>query len=179
MYTFIHNAHIFNKVYFPRLVVPLSIILTQAVRLAIQLLLFILIFIFYFLIFNSVALSSALFLIPLLIVMTAAFALGLGLIISVITAKYRDLDNIMQFVLRLFMFATPVFYPTSIVPEKFQVLFWLNPLTPIIETFRSAFVENGSIPVYPLAIAFMQIILLLAVGLLIFKKRELDIMDTI
>lgn len=179
MYTFISNTHIFNKVYFPRLVVPLSIILTQTVRLAIQLLLFILIYIFYYFIFNTASPSKTIFMLPILVIITAGFAFGLGLLISIITAKYRDLDNILQFFLRLFMFATPVVYPASIIPEKYQALYWLNPLTPIIETFRAAFIENGKIPFYPLMIASVEVFVLIAVGLLLFKKRELDVMDTI
>jgi lipopolysaccharide transport system permease protein len=179
MYTFISNAHIFNKVYFPRLVVPLSIILTQTVRLGIQLLLFVMIYVFYYLVFDTVSPSKILLLLPLLILLTAGFALGLGLLVSIITAKYRDLDNILQFFLRLFMFATPVVYPASIIPENYQMLFWLNPLTPIIETFRAAFIENGEVPVYPLVVAGIEVFLLITVGLLLFKKRELDVMDTI
>ncbi|TCD00420.1 ABC transporter permease [Pedobacter psychroterrae] len=179
MYTFISNTHIFNKVYFPRLVVPMSIILTQAVRLGIQLVLFALIYVFYYFIFHTASPSKILLLLPLLVLLTAGFAFGLGLLISIITAKYRDLDNILQFFLRLFMFATPVVYPASIIPDKYQALFWLNPLTPIIETFRAAFVENGKIPYYPLAIAGIEIFFLISLGLLLFKKRELDVMDSI
>lgn len=179
MYTFISNTHIFNKVYFPRLVVPLSIILTQTVRLGIQLLLFALIYFFYYFVFDTVSPSKILLLLPLLVLLTAGFAFGLGLLISIITAKYRDLDNILQFFLRLFMFATPVVYPASIIPDKYQALYWLNPLTPIIETFRAAFVENGKIPYYPLIIASFEVFLLISLGLLLFKKRELDVMDSI
>lgn len=179
MYTFISNAHIFNKVYFPRLIVPLSILLTQAIRLSIQCLLFILIYLFYYFAFQTIKPSGILFLLPALVLLTAGFSFGLGLLVSIITAKYRDLDNLLQFFLRLFMFATPVVYPASIIPEKYRLVFWLNPLTPIIETFRAAFLENGKVPWDPLAIACAEIFVLISVGLLLFKKRELDVMDTI
>lgn len=137
MYTFITNAEIFSKVYFPRLIMPVSNIITQSVRLSIQFLLFIIIFLYYHIVYHQFQLTTSLLLIPFLIVLTAAFALGTGLLISVFTARYRDVDTFFQYILRLGMFVTPVVFPSSIVPLKYQFLFWLNPLTPIIETFRA------------------------------------------
>jgi lipopolysaccharide transport system permease protein len=107
MNTFQFNAYIFNKVYFPRLIVPISSILFHSFRISIQLLLFLVVCIFYFIKGAPVYINAQILLIPFLILLTACFALGCGLIISVLTAKYRDLDNIMQFLLRLFMFAAP------------------------------------------------------------------------
>lgn len=179
MYTFISNAHIFNKVYFPRLIVPISNILTQTVRLSIQLLLFLIIFLFYHVVYDKFQLSYALLLVPFLIVLTAAFALGSGLLISVCTARYRDVDTFFQYILRLGMFVTPVVFPSSIVPLKYQFLFWLNPLTPIIETFRSVFFNQGVIQYHYLLLAVANITILLILGLVLFKRRETEVMDII
>ena len=146
MNTFQYNAYIFNKVYFPRLIVPLSSVLFHSFRISIQLLLFLMVCIFYFIEGTPVYLNGQILLIPFLILLAACFALGCGLIISVLTAKYRDLDNIMQFLLRLFMFAAPVVYPASLIPQKYAFLFWLNPLTPIIEIFRSSILKPHPLP---------------------------------
>lgn len=179
MYTFITNAQIFNKVYFPRLIMPISNIITQSVRLSIQLLLFIIIFLFYYIVYDKFELSYTLFLIPFLILLTAAFALGSGLLISVFTARYRDVDTFFQYVLRLGMFVTPVVFPSSIVPLKYHFLFWLNPLTPIIETFRAVFFNVGAIQYNYLLLAVVNITLLLILGLVLFKRRETEVMDII
>jgi lipopolysaccharide transport system permease protein len=181
MYTFIANAHIFSKVYFPRLVVPISNTITQSIRLLIQCFLFIIIYLYYYFRYHNVDPSSStvLFLVPLLVLLTAAFAMGSGLIASVFVAKYRDLETFIQFFLRLFMFATPVVYPSDIVPEEYKVIFWLNPLTPIIETFRSAFLSNGDATKEYLLIATAEVFVIFIVGLFLFKRREVKVMDTI
>jgi len=179
MYTFITNAHIFNKVYFPRLVVPVSNIITQSVRLSIQLVLFIIIFLYYYIFFDKFQLSISLLLIPFLILLTATFALGSGLLIAVFTARYRDIDTFFQYILRLGMFITPVVFPSTIVPQKYQFLFWLNPLTPIIETFRSVFFHQNAIQYNYLLIATAEAIILLILGLILFKRREVEVMDII
>jgi len=179
MYTFITNAHIFNKVYFPRLVMPVSNVATQTIRLSIQSLLFIIIYFFYVIVYDKFSLNISLLIIPFLVVLTAAFALGSGLIIAVFTAKYRDVDTFLQYVLRLLMFASPVVFPSSIVPLKFKFLFWLNPLTPIIETFRAVFFNQGAIQYNYLLIATVNVFILLVVGLVLFKRREIAVMDII
>jgi len=182
MYTFIANAHIFSKVYFPRLVVPLSNTITQSIRLSIQCLLFLIIYLYYYLRYHNVdpAAVSVLFLLPYTVLLTAGFALGSGLITSVFVAKYRDLETFIQFFLRLFMFATPVVYSSNIVPEEYKMLFWLNPLTPVIETFRSTLLNNdGWATVNHLIIATMEVAVIFVVGLFLFKRREVKVMDTI
>jgi lipopolysaccharide transport system permease protein len=179
MYTFIANSEIFSKIYFPRLVMPLSNVITQTVRLLIQMLLFIIIFLFYHFAYHLFTFTAILFIIPVLLVLTAGFALGGGLIISVFTAKYRDVDTFLQYILRLFMFATPVVFPSSIVPLKYKFLFWLNPLTPIIETFRAAFFNQGTIRFDYLLIAVADVTILLIIGLILFKRREIEVMDII
>ena len=179
MYTFTQNAYIFNKVYFPRLIVPLSTLLFHSFRLSIQLVLFFIVYLFFLLSFHDVHPSVYILLFPLLILMVAGFSMGCGLIISVFTARYRDLDNIMQFLLRLFMFAAPIVYPASIIPEKFRWFIWLNPLTPLIETFRTIFFTGGRIHTGYLLISFISTGLILLVGLLLFKKHEIKIMDVV
>ncbi|PWT75430.1 MAG: ABC transporter permease [Bacteroidetes bacterium] len=179
MNTFVTNAYIFNKVYFPRLIAPLSNVLFHTFRLSFQLIFFFLIYLFFLVVYRNVHPSLYILLLPLLILQTAIFALGAGLIISVLTAKYRDLDNIINFLMRLFMFVSPIVYPVSIIPEKYKFLFWMNPLTAIIETFRSAFFSNH--PVYGkylLLSGFNSIVLLLA-GLVFFHKREIKVMDVV
>lgn len=178
MYTFISNAHIFSKVYFPRLIVPLSNVLSQGVRLSVQLVVFLLFYLYYVFAQKGIQLSSLMLLLPLLILLTALLGLGLGLLISVFVAKYRDLENIVHLSLRLFMFVTPVFYSVASVPERYQFLLWLNPLTPIIETFRAAFV-NGEVPIYYLLLSTLMISALLIGGIVLFKKREIKVMDTV
>jgi lipopolysaccharide transport system permease protein len=178
-HTFISNAHIFSKVYFPRLVVPLSTILSQSIRFLIQLLLFISIYLFYFFYFGNVYPNWYILLLPLLVLLTAGFAFGLGLIVSVFVAKYRDLESLTQILLRLFMFATPVIYPLSIIPEKYKIWFWLNPLTWILETFRAAFLTRKQISFTYMAVCMSSVLIISLIGMVLFKKRELKIMDTI
>jgi lipopolysaccharide transport system permease protein len=179
MYTFTQNAYIFNKVYFPRLIVPLSILLFHSFRLSIQLLLFTVVYLFFLIRYHNVHPSLSILILPVLILLTAGFAMGAGLIISVFTARYRDLDNISQFLLRLFMFAAPIVYPASKVPSKYMFLFWMNPLTPVIETFRSVFFTNGHIAVRFLGWSSLSVAVLLLVGLVLFKKQEIKVMDIV
>jgi len=179
MNTFIHNSAIFSKVYFPRLIVPLGNIVFHTFRLSIQLIVFFLIYIFYTIVYHEGNPSLLILLIPFLILLTACFALGAGLIISVLTARYRDLDYILQFFLRLFMFVTPVVYPMSIVPEKYKFLFWLNPLTSVLETLRASLFAPHNIPINYLLLTILNVFIILFVGLVFFRKREVTIMDVI
>jgi lipopolysaccharide transport system permease protein len=179
MNTFQYNAYIFNKVYFPRLIVPLSTVLFHLFRISIQLLLFTGVYIFYYLQGASLQLSWQILLAPLMIGIAACFALGCGLIVSVLTAKYRDLDNIMLFMLRLFMFAAPVVYPASLIPQKYKFFFWLNPLTPIIEIFRTSFFKPQALPLPYLFLSVLTTLIVLITGIILFNKREIQIMDVI
>ncbi|MDI3319434.1 ABC transporter permease [Pinibacter soli] len=178
MYTFLQNANVFSKVYFPRLIVPLSSVISHTVRTVIQLLLFIFIYLYYFS-QGEITGSYYMLLTPVLLLITAGFGLGAGLIVSVLTARYRDLDYTLQFLLRLFMFATPVVYPTSIVPEQYQIFFWLNPLTAVIETFRAGFFSNEPVYIMHLLFSCVEVLLLILVGITLFKKQELKVIDVI
>jgi lipopolysaccharide transport system permease protein len=179
MYTFVQNAYIFNKVYFPRLIVPLSYVLFHSFRISIQLILFIAVYLFFAIGGKNIHPNADMLLIPVFILITAAFALGCGLIISVYTAKYRDLENILQFVLRLLMFAAPVVYPASLIPAKYKLIFWLNPLTPLIESFRSAFFSHRPLPLFYLGISMATSFLILLLGIVLFNRKEIQIMDVI
>lgn len=178
MNTFQHNAHIFNKVFFPRLAVPVSQVLTSSFRMIIQLLVFFTIYGIYM--FNyDLGVNNAVILLPVSLLLCAGFALGAGLMISIATAKYKDLDAVVQFVLRLFMFAAPVVYSSTIIPEEWKWLFWLNPLTPAIETIRYAFFGTPALSWSALLISMASVMFLLVVGLVVFKRNEVRVMDTI
>jgi lipopolysaccharide transport system permease protein len=179
MNTFQYNAYIFNKVYFPRLIVPLSSVLFHTFRISIQLLLFLGVYVFYIIKGTPMHFTWQILLAPVMILITSCFALGCGLIISVMTAKYRDLDNIMQFMLRLFMFAAPVVYPASLIPQKYKFIFWLNPLTSVIEIFRSSFLKPHPIPTGYLLLSITTTFIILMTGVVLFNKREIQIMDVI
>jgi len=179
MNTFFANAYIFRKVYFPRLITPIGAILFHTFRLCIQLVLFLLVYSYFLFVKHEVTPSWWILSLPLLVIITAVFALGIGLIVSVFTAKYRDLDNILQFVLRLFMFAAPVVYPLSIVPEKYKFWFWLNPLTAVIETCRAAFFEPHIVHAKYLFLTIISVTVILFIGLVLFRKREIEVMDVI
>ena len=133
---FTANASVFGKVYFPRLVVPLSGITSNLIKFGIQLLLFIIIYLYYYIQGVNLSINWTLLLFPLLILMIALHAMSWGLIISALTTKYRDLTQLVAFGIQLFMYLTPVIYPLSAAPEKYRIFISLNPLTPIFETFK-------------------------------------------
>ena len=177
--TFKDNQNIFGKVYFARLVVPLSIILSNLIKFGIQFLLF-LGFLVYFTWTNSaVSPNSYALLFPLLVLMLAGLGLGFGLIITSATTKYRDLVFLLQFGIQLFMYATPVIYPLSAVPEQYQWLSVLNPLTAIIETFKYGFLGQGTFSWIYLAYSFGFMVILLVLGIAIFNRTEKNFMDTV
>lgn len=176
------NAGIFGKVYFPRLIMPLSIVVSNLVRFAVQLLLFILLMIYYHLSGAQFSISWALALFPILIILMAFLGLGGGMIISAMTTKYRDLAFLVTFGVQLLMYATTVIYPLSAALEKYPKYAWIimyNPMTPIIETFRYGFLGEGSFSWgsfgYASGITFAVLIL----GIIIFNKVERNFVDTV
>jgi lipopolysaccharide transport system permease protein len=177
---FVSNASIFGKVYFPRLITPLSIIVSGLMRFGIQLLLFIAVFIFYF--FKGEVTfhwNLAITLLPLLLILMAGFALGLGMIISSLTTKYRDLAMFIGFGVGLLMYATPVIYPLNSVPTKYQYIVNANPIGPIVETFRYAFLGSGNFSLSHLIYSSTCMLVLLFVGIIAFNKVEQNFMDTV
>lgn len=177
---FVENQQVFGKVYFPRLVVPISITLSNLVRFFIQLVIFIIIYVYFALQSGSVVnpnLYSLLF--PLLIIMSAGLSLGFGIIFSSLTTKYKDLTFLLQFAVQLWMYATPVIYPLNSIPQDKQWLIALNPMTSIIETFKYGAIGQGVFSWFQLAYSFVFMLILLVVGIVIFNKIEKGFMDTV
>ena len=184
--TFISNAGIFGKVYFPRLIMPLSNVISNVLRFAIQIGLFVVVYIYYAIIGQAPSPNWYLALFPLLVVMLAGLALGFGIIISSMTTKYRDLQILFSFFMSLWMYATPIVYPLSQVAgkEKFGIdltmVMCLNPVTPIIETFKHGALGAGQFVGWGwLAYSLGFMLLVLALGILIFNKVQKSFMDTV
>ena len=177
---FIENQQVFGKVYFPRLVVPISITLSNLVRLGIQLTIFLILYAYYIITGHAGVQPNLLaLLLPLLILMCAGLSLGFGIIFSSLTTKYRDLTFLLQFAVQLWMYITPVIYPlNSIAPEK-QWLLLLNPMTSVIETFKYGFLGEGIFSWWHLAYSAGFMIALLAAGVITFNKVEKGFMDTV
>ena len=184
--TFVSNANIFGKVYFPRLIMPISNTVSNLVRFSIQFGLFVIVYLFY-VIGGTVACPNwYMLLFPLLVLMMAGLALGFGIIISSMTTKYRDLQILFTFFVQLWMYATPIVYPLSQVKGKVVAGFDLynvmciNPVTPVIETFKHAALGAGEFIGWGwLAYSFGFMLLVLGLGILIFNKVQKSFMDTV
>ena len=177
--TFISNAILFGKVYFPRLTVPLSISISNLVSFSIQFLLFLAFTVYFWLQGANVQPNLWVLLTPLLLLMMAGMGLGGGIIVSSLTTRYRDLRFLVGFGTQLLMYATPVIYPVSAVPENLRFLIELNPLTPIVESFRYAYLGSGTVSIYNLLYSLIWTISLLLVGTVIFNRVEATFMDTV
>jgi len=176
------NANIFGKVYFPRLIMPLSIVVSNLVRFGVQMLLFF-VMIGYYLVQNEM---SSLFqpniyilLFPVLVLLMALLGLGLGLIITALTTKYRDLAFLITFGVQLMMYATTVIYPLSAAPEKYKWLIELNPMTGIIEAFRFGFLGQGEFTLHTFGYSVVFTLISLVLGVIIFNKTEKTFVDTV
>ena len=186
--TFVTNAGIFGKVYFPRLVMPISTVISNLLQLVIQFGFFVIVYVFYTLIDpNCTAhLTWYALLLPLVIFMLAGLALGFGTIISSMTTKYRDLQVLFTFLVSLWMYATPIVYPLSQTGSKFfmgvpvHTFMCLNPVTPIIETFKYGFLGCGEFVGWRwLIYSFVFMCLLLGAGIVVFNKVQKSFMDTV
>ena len=176
---FSSNANIFGKVYFPRITVPISNVIIGLMQFAIQFVLF-LSFLFYFYIKGlDINLNYTLFFIPLLLLQVALLGLGFGMLLSALTSKYRDLTFVMSFGVQLWMYATPIVYPLSIVPEKYKLIFALNPMTSIVESFRYIFYQESIIDFKIITISLIITLLISFFGLLFFNKTEKNFLDTV
>ncbi len=174
------NASIFGKVYFPRLIMPLSIVASNLVKFGIQFALFLGIWVYYLLKPGSnVHPNSFILLAPVLLLMMAFLGLGFGLLISAMTNKYKDLVFLLTFAVQLAMYATPVIYPVSSVPEKYQWLLKLNPMTAVVETFRFGFLGSGSFSIGNFLYSIVFSLMMLIIGTLVFNKVEKSFMDTV
>jgi lipopolysaccharide transport system permease protein len=174
------NANIFGKVYFPRLIMPLSIVASNLVKLVVQFVMLIILYSYYIIMQNFTPnLSLYTLLIPIYILVMAALGLGLGMIISALTTKYRDLTFLVTFGIQLFMYATPVIYPLSRAPERYRWLIELNPMTNIIEGMRFSLLGTGSFSFSSLSYTVISTVIILVVGTLIFNKVEKSFVDTV
>lgn len=173
------NANIFGKVYFPRIIMPLSIVTSNLVRFGVQMLLFIGMMIYYRVVGADFHITPAILLSPVLICLMALLGLGLGLIITAMTTKYRDLSFLVTFGVQLLMYSTTVIYPLSTVPEEYRRLIALNPMTGIIEAFRYAFLGQGEFSAASITYSAVVTLSIMIIGVLIFNKTEKNFVDTI
>jgi lipopolysaccharide transport system permease protein len=173
------NANIFGKVYFPRLIMPLSIVTSNLVRFGVQMLLFLGMMMYFWVVGADFRITSAIALFPLLVVMMALLGLGLGLIITAMTTKYRDLSFLVQFGVQLLMYVTTVIYPLSAAPEKYRWLIELNPMTGMIEAFRYAFLGQGEFTARSLGYSALVTFIILILGVVIFNRTEKNFVDTV
>ncbi|RBN50319.1 ABC transporter permease [Flavobacterium psychrolimnae] len=180
--TFGANAGIFGKVYFPRIIVPISIVISNLIKFGIQFLIFIAFYIFYYLKGATVGLNGSVVFFPFLIVLMGVLGLGLGMFISSLVTKYRDFSNLIGFGVQLLMYLSAVMYPMVLIKEKLPSYGWLvqyNPLAYIIETTRYMLLEVGQISIWGLGYTFLVTVIVFFVGVLIFNKTEKNFIDTV
>ena len=180
--TFTANAGIFGKVYFPRLIMPISTVASNLLRFAIQFGLFMAVYAVYqiWIIPGEIHTNWYALLLPVLVLMLAGLALGFGILFSSMTTKYRDMQLLLDFFVRLWMYATPVIYPLStITNEKLRLIMSLNPLTGIVEAFKYGFLGQGQFSWAMLAYSFGFMVVLLAIGIVIFNRVQKTFMDTV
>ena len=178
--TFTDNAGIFGKVYFPRLIVPLSNVISALISFGIQMaLLLLLLGYFYFILDYPIAFNSYIFLLPFLLLLVAALGLGMGIIISSVTTKYRDLVFLVSFGVQLLMYATPVIYPLSFFSGKYKLFLLANPITPLMEVFRYSVLGVGEFNFWHLIYSFIFTILTLLAGVILFNRVEKSFMDVV
>ena len=175
---FVGNAGIFGKVYFPRLVMPITIVISNLMRFGVQFLLFLVVF-FYYWYLGEVTPNWWVLFTPIFILLMALFALGVGMIFSSLTTKYRDLSMLLTFGISLYMYATPVIYPTSMLSASIQPYAKYNPLTGIFEGFKYAWLGVGEFNPIMLIYSTIIILVLLAIGTIVFNKVEKGFMDTV
>lgn len=177
--TFLSNARIFGKVYFPRFVMPLSGIIYNSITFLVQFVMFAILVAVYALTGANVHSNFLVLALPLFLIHIAFLGTGTGLIISSLTTKYRDLNVLVSFGLTLWMYLTPVVYPVSQIPESFRFIMLLNPVAPIMETFRYAFLGSGSFEWFFLLISAAVTAVLLILGMIVFNQVEKNFIDTV
>ena len=177
--TFTVNQDMFGKVYFPRLIMPLSKVVSGLIKFFIQFILFLVVYLYFLVDGVPVQLGFELLLVPYFIVLMALLGLGFGLIFTSMTTKYRDLKFLIQFGVQLLMYATPIIYPMSEIPEKIRYFIFFNPLSHIVEGFKLAFLGQGSLTTSGLLYSSACTLIVLVVGILIFNKTEKTFVDTV
>ena len=178
--TFRTNQAMFGKVYFPRLVVPIATVISNLLRFGIQMGLFVAFYLYFFFSGSDITPTWALLLFPLFVVMLAGLGLGFGILVSSMTTKYRDLSILFTFIVSLWMYATPIVYPISMVPEgTLRTLIMLNPMTAVIEAFKYATLGQGYFSWFALGYSFLFMAILLVIGIVVFNKVQRSFMDTV
>ena len=177
--TFTGNASIFGKVYFPRLAIPISVVLSNIISFLIRLLVFLVFLGYYLLVGAKVTPNWWMLSLPLLVFLMAGMGLGIGIIVSSLTTKYRDLQQLVGFGVQLVMYAAPVIYPISSIQKEWQWLILANPMTPVIELFRYAFLGVSSLSYIYILYSLAFTVAIIIVGLLVFNRVESTFMDTV
>lgn len=172
------NAGIFGKVYFPRLIMPLTIVVSNLMKFGVQFLLFAC-FVIYFALNKEILPNSYILLTPYIILLMALISMGIGLVLSSMTTKYKDLNQLIGFGIQLFMYASPVIYPSSSVPENFKWILDWNPLVGLFEYMRYAYLGIGSFEADSLIYPSIFSIVILILGILVFNKTQKTFMDTV
>jgi lipopolysaccharide transport system permease protein len=178
--TFVSNAQIFGKVYFPRLTVPVATVISGLLAFGIQLGLFLCFWLGYYFSGYKLQINLWILLVPYLVLLMSVLGLGLGIIVSSLTTKYRDLTHLVAFGVQLAMYATPIIYPLSVITsERGRFILGLNPITPIVEGFRYAFLGQGSIDGWALGYTTAVTLFIFLIGVALFHKVEKSFMDTV
>jgi lipopolysaccharide transport system permease protein len=180
--TFVTNQAVFGKVYFPRLILPLSVTITGLIKMFIQLMIFVFVYIYYGVKGSAVSPNVYAFLFPLLVLILAGLGMGFGIIITSMTTKYRDLKFLLAFAVQLWMYATPVIYPLSVMKGHWAKYLWVikaNPLTAVMETFKYGFLGQGTFSWFALGYSFIFAVGVMLVGIIIFNKVERSFMDVV
>jgi lipopolysaccharide transport system permease protein len=177
--TFVKNAGLFGKIYFPRIITPLSVVSSNLVKFGIQFILFLGVFIYYYFTNDQVQPNLTLILLPVYIIILAVMALGFGLIISAMTTKYRDLTFLIQFGIQLWMYITPVIYPIASIPEKYRWVVLANPVSSLVESFKFGFTGSGTFNLNSIIYSGIFSIVLFLFSVAVFNRTEKTFMDTV
>ena len=177
--TFVGNSYLFSKVYFSRLTLPVSMVISALIRLFIQFGLFFIVILIYLLRGFEITPNISMIFLPFFILQTALLGLGIGLIITALTTKYRDMTYLVGFGVQLWMYVTPIVYPLSMVPAKWRLIYMLNPIVPVMEGFKHAFFSTGFPSFFEYGLSIAITFVLLFAGILVFNLVEKDFVDTV
>jgi len=177
--TFLSNANLFDKVYFPRLVVPISQLIVNLIGFVMQMGLFLLLYVYFYIKGAPITMGWRIIVLPMLLFQMAALGLGVGCLVSAVTTRFRDLQVLLGFFMQLWMYASCVVYPLSIVPEQYRWMYSLNPMVFIIEAFRFAFMGQGTVDFAQIVTSFIVSIIAVVLGVTIFNKTERTCVDII
>jgi lipopolysaccharide transport system permease protein len=177
--TFISNSGLFDKVYFPRLVVPISQLIVNLIGFVLQMALFLALYVYFYFKGAPISMGWRIIVLPVLLFQMAALGLGVGCLVSAVTTRFRDLHVLLGFFMQLWMYASCVVYPLSIVPGQYRWLYSLNPMVFIIEAFRFAFMGRGTVDLWQIIISFIVSVIIVFIGVVLFNKTERTCVDII